>query len=543
MDDVLDHASEGVLLVDGEWRVTGANAVATGLLAPDGSALVGADVRDVFPESVESTFHGHFGDEDAAPAAVAFEEYFPDPGAWLEVRTVPHGDGLAVYLRDVTGRRDLEDEVAEGEAELERLNRINATIQEIVRDLVGATTREEVETTVCERLSASELYECTWIGEREPTGEGIARRAAAGECEGVVDLLVGGGDGDDPPGGPESPERTVLRTGETRIVRQLVGDSVPEPLRRVAFARGLQSAIAVPLRYGTTTYGVLGVYATRPDAFSERERESLETLGVATAFVINAARQRNLLLSDTVVELTFRVTDPEDFLVAASARLGCSLEVEGVVPLGEGRLLCYLGVEDADPEALLAMTADRVGVRGGRVVHETAAEEPTEGGLVEVTLEGASPLLSLTERGATVRTAAFEDGVGRIVAEIAPDEDVREVVAAVGGAFPDSELLAKRERQRPIETAGEFRSSLHDRLTDRQRTALRVAYHGGYFQSPRDSTAEELAEGLGISSPTLHYHLRAAQWKLVDAFLDEGTENGRVPIGDWGPADGGTDAE
>jgi hypothetical protein len=539
MDDVLDHVSDGVLVVDGEWRVAGANAAATGLLDPDESALIGADVRDVFPESIEATFHGHFGDEDAAPAEVAFEEYFPDPGAWLEVRTVPHEDGLAVYLRDVTERRDLEDEVAEGEAELERLNRINATIQEIVRDLVGATTREEVEATVCERLAASELYECTWIGEREPTGERITHRAAAGECEGIVDLVVD----DDSPDGPESPEYTVLRTGETRIVRQLVDDSVPEPVRRVAFARGLQSAIAVPLRYGTTTYGVLGVYATRPDAFSERERESLETLGVATAFVINAARQRNLLLSDTVVELTFRVTDAEEFLVAASARLGCSLDVEGVVPLGEGRLLCYVEVDGADPEDLLAMTADRAGVSGGRIVHETSAEEPTEGGIVEVTLEGASPLLSLTERGATVRTAAFDDGVGRLVAEIAPDEDVREVVAAVGGAFPDSELLAKRERQRPVETAGEFRSSLHDRLTDRQRTALRVAYHGGYFQSPRDSTAEELAEGLGISSPTLHYHLRAAQWKLVDAFLDEGAEDGRVPIGDWGAADGGTDAE
>jgi GAF domain-containing protein/DNA-binding CsgD family transcriptional regulator len=535
MDDVLDHVTDGVLLVDGEWRLTGANAVATEMLALDGSALVGTDVRDVFPESVESTFHGRFGGEDAVPAEVAFEEYFPDPGAWLGVRTVPREGGLAVYLRDVTERRRLEDEVAEGEAELERLNRINATIQEIVRDLVGATTREEVEATVCERLAASELYECIWIGEREPTGDRIAHRAAAGECEAVVDPVF---DSVDPPDGPESPEYTVLRTGETRIVRQLVDDSVPEPLRRVAFARGLQSAIAVPLRYGTTTYGVLGVYATRPDAFSERERESLETLGVATAFVINAARQRNLLLSDTVVELTFRVTDAEAFLVAASARLGCSLDVEGVVPLGEGRLLCYVGVEGADPADLLAMTVDRAGVRGGRVVHETSAGEPTEGGLVEVTLEDTSPLLSLTERGATVRTAAFEDGVGRLVAEIAPTEDVREVVEAIGGVFPDSELLAKRERQRPVETAGEFRSSLHDRLTDRQRTALRVAYHGGYFQSPRDSTAEELAEGLGISSPTLHYHLRAAQGKLVDSFLDERSD-GRAPMGDWG--DRGTD--
>jgi predicted DNA binding protein len=539
MDDVLDHVGDGVLVVDAEWHVTRTNAVATTLLDREGSALVGTDVREAFTGSVESTFHDHFGGEESTPTSVTFEEYFPDLDAWLEVRTVPVEDGLAVYLRDVTDRRGLEDALAEGGAELERLNRINAIIGEIIRDLVGATTREEIEATVCERLAASELYEFTWIGEREPTGGRITHRTTAGDSGGIVDLVV---DTEGSPDEPEPLEHTVLRTGETRIVRQLVDESIPEPVRRIAFARGLQSAIAVPLRYGSTTYGVLGVYATRPDAFSERERESLETLGVATGFVINAARQRNLLLSDTVVELTFRVTDPEDVFVAASDRLDCSLAVEGVVPLAEGTLLCYVDVEGATPGDLLETVADRGEVEGGRIVYEASEEESMAGGLVEVTIAGASPLLSLTERGATVRTAEYDDGVGRLVAEIAPDEDVREVVAATVGALSGSELLAKREHQRPVETAGEFRSSLHERLTDRQRTALRVAHHGGYFQSPRDSTAEELAEGLGVSSPTLHYHLRAAQGKLVDAFLDEAPgEAGRTPLDDWGGDGSGTD--
>jgi hypothetical protein len=68
-----------------------------------------------------------------------------------------------------------------------------------------------------------------------------------------------------------------------------------------------------------------------------------------------------------------------------------------------------------------------------------------------------------------------------------------------------------------------------------------VAYHGGYFESPRDSTAEELAAGLGISSPTLHYHLRAAQWKLVDAFLDEDPGQRRPDAAEWHEGGGGDD--
>jgi predicted DNA binding protein len=519
MDDALDYVTDGVLVVDGEWLVTRANAVAAASLHREVSELTGLDVRDVFPRSVDSRFHEAVADEDSEPAAIDFEDYFPDIGKWFEVRTVPVDSGMVVVFHDVTARKDLEDSINDREAELDRLTRINATIQEIIRELVGATTREEIERTVCERLAASELYEFTWIGERDLLTDRLIHRSAAGEYEGVVELLVDESGTSD---GPESLEQAVTRTGETRLVRQLVEDeSVPEPIRRVAFARGLQSAIAVPVRYGTTTYGVLGVYAARANAFTERERKSLETLGVATGFVINAARQRTLLLSDTVVELRFRLTDSADALLAASSRLACSLAVEGIVPLSEGALRCFVSVEGAPPGNLLETVRDSTRIVDARVVHETTADEATDGGLLELTITEESPLLTLVEYGATVRTATYTEGVGRIVAELAPDEDIRAVVEAVGDRFPDSNLLAKRERERDVETAQEFRSSLHERLTDRQQTALRVAYHGGYFKSPRDSTAEELAEGLGISSPTLHYHLRAAQWKLSDAFISD----------------------
>ena len=518
MNDALDHVTDGVLVVDADLHVTRANAVAATHFGRDASELTGVDVRDVFPQSVDSTFHESVADDSEA-AAIDFEDYFPDLEAWFAVRTVPVDGGMAVVFHDVTSRKGLERSIDDREAELDRLTRINATIQEIIRELIGATTREEIERTVCERLAASELYAFTWVGERDPTTDRLTHRRAAGESEGVVELLVDGSATSD---GPESLEHAVVRTGETRLVRQLVEDeSVPDPIRRVAFARGLQSAIAVPVRYGTTTYGVLGVYAARPNAFTERERESLETLGVATGFVINAARQRNLLLSDTVVELTFRLTDPDDALVAASSRLACSLAVKGSVPLAEGALRCFVSVEGALPGAVREAVTELTGFADARVVHETGANEATDGGLLELSITDASPLLTLVERGATVRTATFTEGVGRVVVEFAPDEDVRAVVEAVGDRFSGSDLLAKRERERSVETAQEFRSSLHERLTDRQQTALRVAYHGGYFQSPRDSTAEELAEGLGISSPTLHYHLRAAQWKLVDAFLTD----------------------
>jgi predicted DNA binding protein len=57
-------------------------------------------------------------------------------------------------------------------------------------------------------------------------------------------------------------------------------------------------------------------------------------------------------------------------------------------------------------------------------------------------------------------------------------------------------------------------------LTDRQHAALRAAYFGGYFDWPRGSTAEEVADAMGVSSPTLHNHLRKGQRELLRVLFE-----------------------
>ena len=57
-------------------------------------------------------------------------------------------------------------------------------------------------------------------------------------------------------------------------------------------------------------------------------------------------------------------------------------------------------------------------------------------------------------------------------------------------------------------------------LTQKQATALRSAYHHGYFEQPRRSSASEVAESLGISHSTFLQHLRVAQQKAFGTQFD-----------------------
>lgn len=61
--------------------------------------------------------------------------------------------------------------------------------------------------------------------------------------------------------------------------------------------------------------------------------------------------------------------------------------------------------------------------------------------------------------------------------------------------------------------------SSQDELTGRQREALTLAISRGYYESPRQVTAEELAEELDISQPSLSSLLRRGERQLLTSSL------------------------
>lgn len=499
MHDAIEGAGEGVLAVDAEQEVVEANDRAEALLDAD---PVGDSLGDVLPATVVASI------EDGATDGDAVEEFFPAQERWLEVRAALEGDRGYVYLYDVTEWARREQELGRRQDELQLLSRLNNLVQDLVAALVGATTQEEIEAAIVDRLAATDVFALAWIA-TWGSDEGLDVAAVAGDHTDLVEHLAA-------PGAP-SPERAVLGAGEVAVVHEVANsENVPASVRRDAFAHGIQAAAAVPLAYGDTVYGAVGVYTNRPGALAEPGLMGLETLGKVGGFAINATRNRQTLRSATRRELELGFEADDSVLAGLTTGRDWRIVVEGTAQPAVDRLLCYVGVEAEDIAAIQAAAEDHSGTDRVRLVGERE-----DGAVLELGLGDDSPLLALVDRGGTIQAAEAADGTLTVTVHVSPATDIRDLVDSLAVDFPSVALLAKRTTEAVTGDIADVSTVFADDLTDRQRVALRTAYRGGYFESPRDSTAEELAESIGVSSPTFHHHLRAAHRKLLDALLAE----------------------
>ena len=510
MDDRLQNAPVGVFEISPDGTVTDINEVAQSLIGSTGSA-VGAPLPEVFPRSVEDSLL--IAIEGDSITETSFEEYYPDLDRWLDVSIVATDEGVTVYLQDVTDRRRYERSIEQLRIERKRTAVIENVFSDILAELVDATSREEIAETISRSLGSTDIYEFAWIGEREIGSDDLVIHAVGGEPGETFAAVRDALDTDT----TTTIEERAIESGRLQSAQPLADNAhVPESVRTAGFADGVQSALAIPLVYGSNVHGVVGVYAAGTEAFSDREQTSFETLGEVAGFAVTAARNRNLLLSDTVAELTFDVGE-SSVLSRLSQSLDSTLVLEGLVPHGDDALLCFVSVEDFDIQVVKDAAAEIEGIDDTRAIRESVS-----GGTVGLTVQGSSPLLAVSSLGGTVRRARFESGSGQLVVELPPDGDVRRIADTVSREF-DLEFVAKEERERSVTTAREYREALTDSLTERQRTVLRTAYLADYFESPRGSTAEEVAASLDITGSTLLHHLRAGQRKLLDAYLDEHT--------------------
>lgn len=123
LEATLDSITDGVLVMDREWRYTYVSARAGKSLGMGPESLVGGRVWDLFPHARGTKFYDEYHRAMATMQPVTFEEFYPEPlHQWIECHCFPSAESLTVYFRDITKRRRSEEALHQSTAVLRAIS-------------------------------------------------------------------------------------------------------------------------------------------------------------------------------------------------------------------------------------------------------------------------------------------------------------------------------------------------------------------------------------------------------------------------------------
>lgn len=403
---------------------------------------------------------------------------------------------VLLSIRDVTRRKSRERE-RRWQRELTR---------NVQRELIASRTRTQLESTIVEQLFDSG-YDLVWVGE-VLDGE-LEPRAVRGADTYLRDLdLTTGGETQ----GSE-PSLVAIRTGEPQFMPD-VESLFPTDWRDAALDTGLGAGGALPLVYNDVLYGVLAVYDTDPDRFDESEQQLLEDIADSVSFAMHTLETETALASDHTVKATVQVRDTAYYLVDLVRQSGLNvsettLTVTGTLPHESEQFIQYVNLPGTEIEAF------REAATAHPVVQDVTVISDGDDGRVQLIVAESTPEARLASRGAVVLESTVTADHADIVVHFPAKQSLGDAVDALEDEYDSVSVLSTVETTRS--DAGGFQSALETiSLTEKQSNALRAAYHHGYFDRPRGSSASEIADSLGVAHSTFLQHLRTAQRKVFE---------------------------
>ncbi|MHC3381139.1 bacterio-opsin activator domain-containing protein [Haloarcula sp. H-GB5] len=431
-------------------------------------------------------------------------------------------DLLAATAEAALDRVARESQLREQDRELQRqneqltaLNHINNTIREIDQTIVSAETQEEINHTVCERLTDTDRFKFAWIGSVDPGGTTVEPRAWAGNEQGYLDSQsIAVADSETEPGGQ------TAATGDVTMIPNVAADLRNAPWRSDALTRDFLSVLSIPLVYNDLRHGVLTIYADTKDAFDETTRTVLRELGETIASALSAIERKHALLTTSVTRVEFDIDD-ERFLLSRLARsAGCSLSYEGGIQHAPAGNSVFVTVEDADVQTVAAAAADMTSIDDVTQI----SDDDAGSGVLRLELSQPFLALELADHGAIFRAATADPDGTTLVVDVPQSVDVRNIAQLVDSTFSGVELKRKETLERGLEQdrSSEFLTD----LTERQLEVIQTAYYSGYFESPRTKSGEDIAAMLEISPPAFYQHVRTVQRKLFTTLFEDRSVSG-----------------
>ncbi|WP_286761795.1 PAS domain S-box protein [Salegentibacter sp. UBA1130] len=112
-EKILESIGDAFWMVDNDWTVTYWNKHAEKVLNCPRKQIIGRNLWEVFSDALGTMFETHYFKAVEEQTIENFEAYFKRVNKWLEVTAYPSQNGLSVYFRDITERKEAELQIRE----------------------------------------------------------------------------------------------------------------------------------------------------------------------------------------------------------------------------------------------------------------------------------------------------------------------------------------------------------------------------------------------------------------------------------------------
>ncbi|MFC6725063.1 bacterio-opsin activator domain-containing protein, partial [Halobium palmae] len=305
------------------------------------------------------------------------------------------------------------------------------------------------------------------------------------------------------------PVARAIETGDPQVQNDILSDAAFEPWREEALSRGFRSCATVPIQHRDNLHGVLTIYADKPNVFAGMEAAVLGELGETIGYAMNALDRKRALVSESSTELRFDISTADTPLFGFLKGVSGRFSLESTVHRLDGYTHLFFRAQGVDAETIRAEVPESPDVERVHVVSESE-----EGCLFECTVRESEFVSDLLERGGLLAGVDVSERRATVTVRIPTSVDARSFVGYFEETFGDVTLLARREVDEPVMSRQQFENEIRTRLTERQQEVIRTAYFSGFFEWPRESNGQDVAEILGVTQPTVNRHIRAGERTL-----------------------------
>ena len=225
---------------------------------------------------------------------------------------------------------ELEWRVRERTAELQAANVALLVHKQCGEAMVRASSEAELLNSVCKIIVETGRARMAWVGFAEHDRAKTVRPAA---FAGVEDGYLQNAQmtwANVPRG--RSPSGTAIRTRKIVLCADLASDRCMAPWRTEALERGYATAIAFPLVLGKQSIGLLGIYSSKVNGFSNLEIDLMAQLAGDLTYGIVALRTR--VERERLQKELLKISDREQQRIAQDLHDGLCQHLAGTALMG-----------------------------------------------------------------------------------------------------------------------------------------------------------------------------------------------------------------